>query len=146
MTSSRSATAEGFSIFDRIAARVPIRLRDFVDVFGALHERQRHPVDAELQRVGEVGFVFLGQRADRQQRVGHRDALAARQHAAGHHFGVDLHCGCFDDAHPEFAVVEHQHVPRLDGLENLRMGQIDALVGAERLVAIELENRVRRAR
>ena len=94
-----------------------------VHVVGALHERQRYPIDAELQRVREVDFVLFRQWADGEQRVRHRDALARRQHAAGRHLGDDLDGRRLDDAHAQLAVIEHQVVTRCDGLEDLGVGQ-----------------------
>ena len=46
------------------------------DVLGALHKGERDPVDADIERALEIGAVFLGQRRDRQQRVGKADAFA----------------------------------------------------------------------
>ncbi len=45
------------------------------DVLGALDERQRDPVDALLQRRGEIGAVLFGHRRGRDRRVGQADAL-----------------------------------------------------------------------
>ena len=81
--------AAGFSIFDISAGRLADELARELHVLAALHERQRHPVDAEAQREIEVLLVLLGERPDRQHGVGQADALAARQRAADQHRGVD---------------------------------------------------------
>ena len=46
--------AAGFSIFDISQARLADQLARELHVLAALHERQRHPVDAETQREIEV--------------------------------------------------------------------------------------------
>ena len=53
-------------------------LADLVQVLRPLDERQRHPVDPELEREGEVGPVLLGQRRDRQYRARRRSRPCGR--------------------------------------------------------------------
>ena len=57
-------------------------LLGFGDVFGALDERQRDPVDAGIERGFEIGAVLRHQSGKRERRVGQADALARRQLAA----------------------------------------------------------------
>ena len=63
MMLSRSVMAAGFSIFDISQARLADQLARQLHVLAALHERQRHPVDAQAQREIEVLLVLLGERA-----------------------------------------------------------------------------------
>ena len=48
-------------------------------VGGPLHEGQRHPVDADAQREGQVVAVLGGQRRQRDDRAGQGDALVVGQ-------------------------------------------------------------------
>ena len=111
-----------------------------MDVLGALYERQRDPVDADLENVGEIGAILIGQRTDRKHGVGQADALAARQRAADEHFGSDAVLLFLDDAHAQLAVVEQQHVPWLDGREDLRVRKEHALGRARLLGALEAKD------
>ena len=64
-------------------------LADFRQIFRALDEGQRNPVDIVGREHGiEIGPVLLGQRADAEQRVGQADALAVGNLGAGDD-GVD---------------------------------------------------------
>ena len=80
--------AAGFSSLDSTPARPLTIACTSLQVFGPLHERQRDPVDAELEPEVEVGAVLRGQRRDRQQHRRHVDALALGQHAAGDDAGL----------------------------------------------------------
>ena len=124
---SRSVIAAGFSILDISAGGLADELARELHVLAALHERQRHPVDAEAQREIEVLLVLVGERPDRQHGVGQADALAARQRAADQHGGIDARGALLGHAHADLAVVEQQRVPGLDRLEDLRMRQEHAL-------------------
>ena len=64
ISSSRSIAA-GFSILASSAALPPISLPRLRQILGPLDERQRDPVDALLEREGEVAAVLLGQRRHR---------------------------------------------------------------------------------
>ncbi len=93
-----------------------------------------------LQCPVEVLVVLFGQRADRQQRIGQAHALAARKLAPGDDFSRDARGFPLHDAHADLAVVEQQHVPRLDGFEDRRMRKEDALRRARRLRLVEAED------
>ncbi len=119
------------------AARELARLGD---VLGALHEGQRDPGDAERQGELDVGAVLLGHGAERQHGVGQADALAAAEHAARHHLGIDADVACLDDAQLELAVVEQQRVAGLHGLEDFGMRQVHAAQAADRFAADEAQH------
>ena len=61
------------------------RLRN---VFGALHERERDPVDAKPQGQEQVGVVLRRQGCERQHHARHIDALVLRERAADHDRGL----------------------------------------------------------
>ena len=63
MISSSRCTACGFSILAITAARPRRDLLRLGDVLRALDERQRHPVDAGVERGVEIGAVLRRQRA-----------------------------------------------------------------------------------
>ena len=112
-------------------------LLGFIDVFGALHEGERDPVDAGNQRRFEICAVFRGHRRDRQIGIGQADALAVGHLAADHYprHGA-LGRGVFgDQAH--LAVVEQQRVARPQRRQDFRMRKVYARVVAGRLVGIE---------
>src|SRR4029079_18987396 len=93
------------------------------DVLATLHEGQRDPGDAERHGEVDIGAIFFGHGAERQHGVGQADALAAPEHAAGHHFGVDPDVTRLDDAQLELAVVEQHGMAGLHGLEDFGMRQ-----------------------
>ena len=103
----------------------------------ALHEGEGDPGDAERHGEIDVGAVFLGQGAERQHGIRQADALAAAEHAAGLHLGVDADVARLDDAELELAVVEQHGVARLDGLEDLGMRQVHAAQAAHRFAPDE---------
>ena len=76
MISSRRAIACGFSIFDMTSARPRADLAHLGHVLGALHEGQRDPVDAGIERGLEVGAVLLASSPRPGSRVGQAHALA----------------------------------------------------------------------
>ena len=95
------------------------------DVLGPLHERQRHPVDAGVERGFEVGAVLRRQRRDRDRGVGQAHALAVRQLAGD--LDARRRCGSLSassDGEPQLAVVEQQRVPGLERGEDFRMRQV----------------------
>jgi hypothetical protein len=114
-----------------------------VHVIGALHERQRDPVDAQRQPEVEIAPVLLGQRRDRQQHVGHVDALALREgttgdDARGREVGsAGLH------AQANLAVVDQQIGARFQRGEDLRMRQAHAPLVARRGIEVETERGAR---
>ncbi len=96
------------------------------DVLGPLHERQRNPVDAELQAELEIRAVLVGQRRQRQHEVRHVDALAIRQCAAVDHHRVRELRAARLDAQPHAAVVQQQFRARDQRGEDFRVRQCDA--------------------
>jgi hypothetical protein len=59
-----------------------------------------------------VGAILVGQRRDRQQRVGHVDALARLDHAAVHDAAVDMSRHHALDLEFEVAVVDQDRAAR----------------------------------
>ncbi|MNT12346.1 hypothetical protein D3C72_1472710 [compost metagenome] len=113
-------------------------LPDLHDVGGALHERQRDPIDTQRESEVEVGTVLLGQRRQRQHHAWHVHALAVRQHATVDDARVGMVRAARHDFEPQFAVVEQQFDPGLERREDLRVRQrhTGRVTG---LVAIEVE-------
>ena len=109
------------------------------DVFGALHERQRDPVDAGGQRRLEIGPVLRRHRRNRQVGIRQADALAVGHAPADHDAGDGaLRRGLFRDQ-PHLAVVEQQRMPGPQRGEDLRMRKLHARAVARRLVGIQHE-------
>ncbi len=116
------------------------KLARFGDVLRPLHERERDPGDAERHGEVHVGAVLLGHGAEGQHGIGQADALAAAEHAARHHLGVDADVARLDDAEPELAVVEEQRMAGLHGLKDLRMRQMHAAEPADQFAADEAQH------
>ncbi|MNQ86626.1 hypothetical protein D3C85_1018250 [compost metagenome] len=123
------------------------QLAGFDYVFRALHEGQRHPVHAQLQAEVQVAAVLGGQRAELQHGFRHVDALAVGQLAAGHHFGIHAVGLLGDHLQAQAAVVQQQVHARLQGFDDLGVGQVDPArvarggvqVQAEGLAALEVD-------
>ena len=79
---SRRSIAAGFSSLATMPARPWTIACDLDDVLGALHERQREPVDARASGRSRDRAVLLRHRRERQHDVGHVDALALGKRAA----------------------------------------------------------------
>ena len=109
------------------------------DVLGALHERQRQPVDAEIAHELEVAPVLLRQRRERQHHVGHVDALAVRDRAADDDGAVREVRPAALDAQTDLAVVDEQRRSGLERLEDLAVRQRRAGRVAGRGVEVEAE-------
>ena len=107
------------------------------DVLATLHEGQGDPGDAERHGEVDIGAIFFGHGAERKHGVWQADALAAAEHAAGHHLGVDPDVARLDDAQLELAVVEQHGMAGLHGLEDLGMRQVHAPQAAHRLAPDE---------
>ncbi|MNO85104.1 hypothetical protein D3C76_764660 [compost metagenome] len=115
------------------------QLAGFADVLGALHERQGHPVHAQLQAESQVAAVLGRQRAQGQHGLGHVDALAIGQFAAIKHFGVDgvVMLGGYAQAQP--TVVHQQVHARLQGCDDFRVRQVDPASIAGRGVEVQTQ-------
>ena len=107
------------------------------DVLGPLHEGQRNPIDADIERILEIDAVLVGHGIERNDRVGKADALAAAKRASGQHFGIDAHVARLDHPQTQLAVIEQKRVTGLHGLEDLRMRQVHAAKPSHRLAADE---------
>src|ERR1043166_1925301 len=92
------------------AARDLLRLRD---VLRPLDEGERDPVDAGIEASFEVGAVLVGQRRERDGRVGQAHALARRELAADLDARDRALGRCLDRGQPHLAVVEQQRVAGL---------------------------------
>ncbi len=111
----------------------------FLDILRFLHERQRHPVHAQVQPVGQIGAILVGQCGQRQMGIGDIDALVVGHLAAGD----DLAIGMLRTAirHPQAypTVVDQQMMARLQGGEDFRMRQARPLPVARRFIQIQPE-------
>ena len=99
-------------------------LLGFGDVLRALDEGERDPVDAGGERGFEIGAVLVGQRRERNRRVGQAHALAVGKFAADLDAGDDAPRRHLGGDEPDLAVVEQQRVAGLDGGEDFRMRQV----------------------
>ena len=110
-------------------------------VFRPLDERQRHPVDPEIEGEFQVLPVFLGQGRDVEPLVGQVDALPVRQPAAD----GDPRVGRFGraglDRKPHLAVVEQQIGAGPERGEHFRMGERRAAGIARNVGEVEPESR-----
>ena len=90
------------------------------------HERQRHEVDAELERESEILHVLLRQRRHRNRHARDVDALLRADLAADEHATGRLARRDALDAKPDEPVVDHDIVARLEGIADRRRrhGQI----------------------
>ena len=61
MMSSIWSSARGFSIFDITPARLADETARLDEIGRLLHERERNPLDAEVETEGQVGAILLGQ-------------------------------------------------------------------------------------
>ena len=109
------------------------------DVFRALDERQRHPIDAGIERRFEVGEILRRQRRDRHDGVGQADALAVRDFAADLDARDDALRPGFGHDQAQLAVVDQERIARLDGGEDFRMRQMHARRVARRRIGVEDE-------
>ena len=111
----------------------------FCDVFGALNEGQRDPVDAGIERGFEIGAVLRHQARKRERRIRQADALARGQLAADFNPRRRLAGRDRSRHQPDLAVIEQQFMARLERRKNFRMRQVHARHVARRLVAVEHE-------
>ncbi len=109
------------------------------DVLGALHERQRDPVDMLFEREGQVLAVLFGQRRERHDDVGDVDALAIRNPAADLDHCLDPARRDALHAQHQLAVVDQQARASLERGEQFGVRQVDTRRVARRLVGVERE-------
>ncbi len=126
-----------------IAARSPIERARLVDVLGALDERERHPIGAELEPVFEVAAILRGQRRQRNDRVGDVDALAIGKLSADDHARHRKTLAAALDLEAELAVVEQELQTRRHHREDLGMRKAHALFAARRRIDVETQRRPR---
>ena len=137
---SRCSIAEGFSSFEITPARPPTMPRISCHVLGTLHEGQRDPVDAEFQRVRQVGPVLGRERRERQDGADNADALAVGQRAADDDTGPGLVRRCSESTSSRTLPSSSSScTPGASGLEDLRMRQADALLRPGAAIEIEAE-------
>ncbi len=94
-------------------------------VTGLLDERQRDPVDPQLQAEGQIGPILLRQRRQIEHSARDVDALAVGHGAARDGFRIDEIRADPGDAHAHPAIVDQEIIARRDRVKNLRMGQRD---------------------
>ena len=91
----------------------------------ALHEGQRHPVDAAIKRKGEIGSVLLGQRRTVENKIGKIDALAAAERATDLDRGGETVIADAFYPKDELAVIDQQACAGLQRGKDFRMRQAD---------------------
>ncbi len=114
-------------------------LAHFGEIFGALDEGQRHPVDAGVERRFQVGTVLRRQCAEGDGGIGDADALAVGEVVADLDRGHHARLGRLGDAQAHAAVVEQQPMAHFQRGKHFRMGQLDARRVARFGVGIEHE-------
>ena len=112
MSFSRSIAA-GFSILASSDARSPISERASATSSGRCTNDNAIQSVLLLERELEVDAVLFGQRRDRNDDVGHVDALVVRDPPADLDLGDDLVAVGFEHLQPDLAVVDQDVVPGL---------------------------------
>ena len=140
MIASRSSMADGFSILARTAARSPTSLRTSCTSSARCTNDsaiQSTPIFKSAPRSARSFSVSgpTGSRVSGRLMPLRLDSAPPASTSAAMRVVLLL-----DDAHAQLAVVEQQHVPRLDGLEDLRVRQEHALRRARLLGAVEAED------
>ena len=128
-----------FFELDHQPGGVADQLSPLGDILGALHEGERDPVGAVLQREGEIGAVLFGDRRDRQHHVRHVDPLVVRQGAADEDFGVGEIGAAIGDPEAQLAVVEQEFGAGVQRREHFGMRQRGAVAIARPLGEVEAE-------
>ena len=90
-------------------------------VFGPLHEAERDPVHPQRQRRVQISAVLGCHGRERQQGVGHVDALAVLDLARHFHDRFGKGIGLAQQAQAHLAIIDQQGVLLLDRLEDLGM-------------------------
>ncbi len=108
--SSSFVIACGFSIFDITEARPRGQLLDFNDIFRALHERDRDPIDAGLKASLEIGAILLGHRRDGNFGIRQADAFAIGNFAGDIDNGDGMSLVGDSDMKAHFAVIDEQRM------------------------------------
>ncbi len=104
----------------------PGDLADLREIFRALNERERDPVDVIGRQNGiEIDTVLVRQNTDAEQCVGKADALPVRYLRAGNDRRNDALAVALFGAQCELAIIDQQTVAGLDGFKNFRMRQED---------------------
>src|SRR6185312_13739310 len=112
-------------------------------VFGALHEGHRDPIDAYIEREGEIRAILRRQGRERQHGVWHVDAFAVREIAAGDDPRLGEILAAFLYLQADIAVIEQEVGARLERREDLRVRQGGALGVPRRGTEIEAETLAR---
>ncbi len=136
-----------------------------VDVLGALHEGQSHPVDLETQDAREIPakqkyelrtqpknvranapLILFGERGNGQHDTWCVHSLVIRQWTAQHHLTLHvslLACrgvhGGAHYSHAQSTVVQQHHVAPLESEQDLGMGQAHSICRAQ-LLHIQIES------
>ena len=110
-------------------------------VFGALHEGQRQPVDAQFAGKFQILAVLVRQRSDGQQHIGHVHALAVGNRAA-HRDGAIGEIGSAGiNLETDLAIIDQQRGSGFQGRENLGVRQVHARDRARGRVKVHPERR-----
>ena len=116
---------------------------DFLEVLRALHERERDPVRAELERIVQVDPVLRGEGREGQHGADHAHALAVGEGPTHDHARPGLARAGREHLKPDLSVVQQKLHAGRECLEDLRMGHADALRSPRSAVQIEAELGIR---
>ncbi len=103
----------------------------------ALHEREGHPVDPKPKGKRQIVMILLCERGVRDDRAWQRDALVVGEMFAGQDLGVGEVRAAARHRQANAAVVDQQHRAGIEGLEQLRMRQVDPVSPTGRRVEVE---------
>jgi hypothetical protein len=106
-------------------------LAQFVHVLGGTGKAERDPVHAQADGKAGVGAILVGQRRDRQQRVGHVDALARLDLAAVDDAAVDVPVNNLIDAQLDVAVVDQHGGAGFEVRRQVEVNRNDGDVGGK---------------
>ena len=98
----------------------------FDHILGALHERQREPVDPQFADKLQIGAVLFRQGCQRQHHVGNVDAFAVGNCPPDLDRAVGEVLAAGVDRQADLAVVDQQRRSRLQRRKDLGVGQVDA--------------------
>ena len=121
--------------FGHAAGAVGYDLPEVGHVVGALHEAERHPIDAQLHRGIKVAAVLLGHGRNRQHRIGQVDALLVLEDAADFDDGFGPVFADIHDLEADFAVVDQDDLAGLNRCEDFGMRYRNVVAAFDRHLA-----------
>ena len=94
-------------------------LAGFGNILGTLDKRQGDPVNAQVQAKTQIFTILIRQRRQRQNGAWDIDAFVVGQFATGYNFGFGEIVTAIKNLQADFAIVEQQFCPLLQGLARL---------------------------